>query len=52
MIETDGPYAGYTCSNASHIHHHGIGDSVYMVRHGNTVAHLPSRKAELFVPEL
>ena len=30
MIETDGPYGGYSCSNASHIHHHGEGDSVYM----------------------
>ena len=30
MIETDGPYGGYACSNASHIHHHGEGDSVYM----------------------
>jgi len=28
MIETDGPYAGYKCSNASHIHHHGEADSV------------------------
>ena len=25
-----GPYGGYACSNASHIHHHGEGDSVYM----------------------
>lgn len=30
MIETDGPYGGYSCSNSSHIHHHGEGDSVYM----------------------
>ena len=30
MIETDGPYGGYSCSNASHVHHHGEGDSVYM----------------------
>ena len=28
-IETDGPYGGYHCSNASHEHHHGSGDSVY-----------------------
>jgi hypothetical protein len=30
VIETDGPYGGYSCSNSSHIHHHGEGDSVYM----------------------
>jgi hypothetical protein len=29
MVETDGPYAGYSCSNTSHVHHHGAGDSVY-----------------------
>ena len=28
-IETDGPYGGYHCSNKSHVHHHGDGDSVY-----------------------
>jgi hypothetical protein len=27
-IETDGPYAGYACHNASHAHHSGAGNSV------------------------
>eukprot|EP01116_Phalansterium_solitarium_P011869 TRINITY_DN276_c0_g1_i16.p1 TRINITY_DN276_c0_g1~~TRINITY_DN276_c0_g1_i16.p1 ORF type:complete len:615 (+),score=71.13 TRINITY_DN276_c0_g1_i16:571-2415(+) len=29
MVETDGPYPGYPCANTSHVHHHGVGDSVY-----------------------
>ena len=28
MVETDGPYAGYSCSNASHAGHGGEGNSV------------------------
>ena len=29
MVETDGPYGGYTCSSEVHTHHQGLGDSVY-----------------------
>ena len=29
MVETDGPYGGYSCSSTSHRHHAGLGDSVY-----------------------
>ena len=29
MLETDGPYGGYSCSSTSHQHHSGQGDSVY-----------------------
>ena len=29
MVETDGPYGGYTCSSSSHRHHRGLEDSVY-----------------------
>jgi hypothetical protein len=35
VFETDGPYAGYSCSNASHAGHAGAGDSVFR-------KHLPS----------
>ena len=30
MVETDGPYGGYTCSSTNHSHHKGYGDSIYM----------------------
>ena len=29
MIETDGPYGGYTCSSNSHKHHVSWSDSVF-----------------------
>ena len=29
MVETDGPYGGYTCSSTKHQHHQGEGDSIY-----------------------
>ena len=29
MVETDGPYGGYTCKSQTHQHHHGLEDSVY-----------------------
>ena len=29
MVETDGPYGGYSCSSTSHRHHRGLEDSVY-----------------------
>lgn len=29
MVETDGPYPGYTCSSRNHSHHRGLDDSVY-----------------------
>lgn len=29
MVETDGPYGGYSCHSTSHKHHHDITDSVY-----------------------
>ena len=29
MVETDGPYGGYTCSSSSHAHHTGYSDSVW-----------------------
>eukprot|EP00754_Rhynchopus_humris_P025613 Rhum_TRINITY_DN14949_c0_g1::Rhum_TRINITY_DN14949_c0_g1_i1::g.128763::m.128763 len=29
MLETDGPYAGQSCSSTSHAHHHNEADSVY-----------------------
>ena len=29
MIETDGPYGGYTCNSSEHSHHTGYEDSVY-----------------------
>jgi hypothetical protein len=29
MVETDGPYAGYSCTAEDHVHHHGVADSVY-----------------------
>ena len=29
MVETDGPYPGYTCSSETHSHHSGIDDSIY-----------------------
>ena len=29
MVETDGPFGGYTCSSEVHSHHQGLGDSVY-----------------------
>ena len=29
MVETDGPYGGYSCSSTSHQHHRGEGDSVF-----------------------
>ena len=29
MVETDGPYGGYTCSSHSHAHHTGYSDSVW-----------------------
>ena len=29
MVETDGPYGGYTCKSSSHAHHRGLEDSVY-----------------------
>jgi hypothetical protein len=30
VYETDGPYAGYSCSNSSHEHHAGVSNSVQM----------------------
>ena len=30
MVETDGPYGGYTCASTNHSHHKGFQDSVYM----------------------
>ena len=29
MVETDGPYSGYSCSSTNHSHHTGASDSVY-----------------------
>eukprot|EP00750_Incisomonas_marina_P013765 INCI17536.7.p1 GENE.INCI17536.7~~INCI17536.7.p1 ORF type:complete len:859 (+),score=106.03 INCI17536.7:189-2579(+) len=29
MIETDGPYEGYTCASTSHSHHRGYNDSMW-----------------------
>jgi len=29
MVETDGPYPGYSCSSTNHSHHRGLSDSVY-----------------------
>ncbi len=29
VLETDGPYGGYSCSSTSHPHHEGADDSVY-----------------------
>jgi len=29
MVETDGPYSGYSCSSTNHSHHEGVSDSIY-----------------------
>ena len=49
MVETDGPYAGYTCSNASHVHHHGRGDSVYMQVRGQGNFYKALRNRGVFI---
>jgi len=49
MVETDGPYAGYTCSNASHIHHHGEADSVYMQTKGQGDFYRELRNRGVFI---
>ena len=28
-VETDGPYAGYTCASTKHEHHKDVSDSIY-----------------------
>jgi hypothetical protein len=49
MIETDGPYGGYGCANASHAHHHGEGDSIYQQVRGQSEFYKQLRNRGAFI---
>ncbi len=49
VVETDGPYAGYACHNASHAHHQGASNSVQVQSRNMAAVYTALRNAGLYV---
>ena len=49
VVETDGPYAGYACHNASHAHHSGPSNSVQLQSRSMARIYTALRNAGLHV---
>ena len=49
VIESDGPYAGYACHNASHGHHSGASNSVQLQSRGMARVYTALRNAGLHI---
>ena len=53
MVETDGPYGGYSCASTTHAHHHNNDDSIYQqnILQGNYFKILRERSVYINQPD-
>jgi hypothetical protein len=53
MVETDGPYGGYSCASTNHVHHRNNDDSIYQqnILQGNYYKVLRERSVYINQPD-